>query len=136
MNCGHRASRLKKVVINIILPLPQPPLKFAERSKAVFSLSHLISQNPTSGGAVLCSKLIDRRRQVQSPVTRVDLAVVFFKTRVNMGQDPSEKSQQRALPCRPRSQKRTVGLKTYNPTYFTKNVQSVSPNTSHKPIGQ
>ena len=48
-------------------------------------LNHPVYQNsesdiydPTSGGAVLCSKLVDGRCQVQSPVAIVDLAIRIF----------------------------------------------------------
>ena len=45
-----------------------------------YFISHKDLQNgPTSGGAVLNSKLVDRRCQNQSPVTLVDLAVWIFK---------------------------------------------------------
>ena len=38
----------------------------------------ILHSNPASGGAVLRSKLVDGRWQIQSPVTLVDLAVRIF----------------------------------------------------------
>ena len=76
----------------------------------------LIERSLTSGDAVLRSKLVDGRCKVQSPIALVDLAVRSFpwfspKLAKIRPRIPLKDTHGGHSPYRPRSHKRTIGLK-------------------------